>query len=46
MSEGRALSYARNAAESFGVGPDRKLIFDKIRAKEDAKKADKKSKSA
>jgi CRISPR-associated protein Csb1 len=41
-----ALDYATTVAEAFGVGSDRKVIFDKARAKEDAKKADKKSKSA
>lgn len=46
MSDEIILGYARKAAEAFGVGPDRKVVFDKVRAKEDAKKADKKSKSA
>lgn len=46
MSDELVLGYARKAAESFGVGPDRKVVFDKVRAKEDAKKADKKIKSA
>jgi len=35
--------YAEKVAEAFGVGPSRKVSFDKVRAKEDAKKADKKT---
>lgn len=38
--------YAEGAARSFEVGPNRKVSFDKARAKEDAMKADKKAKTA
>lgn len=35
-------SFAARAAEEFGVGPDQSVTFDKVRAKADVKKADKK----
>lgn len=37
-----ALAYANRAAEVFGVGENRTVKFDKSRAKDDAKKKDKK----
>lgn len=40
-----ALAHAEAAASAFGVGPGRRLTFDKARAREDARKADKKSKA-
>lgn len=40
-----AKKYAETAAKAFKVGEDRAVSFDKARAKEDAKKADKKDKS-
>lgn len=46
LSEHIAKEYARKAAQAFGVGVNRTVSFDKARAKEDAKKADKKSKTA
>lgn len=46
FSENIVRDYAENAASTFGVGPNRKVSFDKARAKEDAKKADKKAKTA
>ncbi|WP_031388715.1 type I-G CRISPR-associated RAMP protein Csb1/Cas7g [Desulfonatronum thiodismutans] len=41
-----ALKFAEVASKNFGVGPSYKVMFDRDRAKEDAKKADKKSKTA
>ena len=42
-----ALEYAKLAAEAFGVGEDRKVEFDKVRAKADVSDAgDKKPKAA
>jgi CRISPR-associated protein Csb1 len=38
--------YATATAKAFGKGPDRRVTFDKARAKDDAKKADKKGKAA
>ncbi|MBM0105816.1 type I-U CRISPR-associated protein Cas7 [Steroidobacter sp. S1-65] len=38
------VRYAERAAEEFGVGPRRAVSFDKARAKQDVKSADKKSK--
>jgi len=45
LTESLAKAYANESAQSFGVGPHRAVSFDKARAKEDAKKADKKTKS-
>ena len=44
LNEQTALSYAKSAAEAFGVGPSRQLSFNKELAQEDAKK-DKKTKT-
>ena len=41
LAEGLVLDYASTAAGVFGVGDDRYVNFDKTRAKEDVKKADK-----
>jgi CRISPR-associated protein Csb1 len=38
------LRFTKNAARAFGVAPPRRVTFDKKRAKEDVKKADKKAK--
>jgi CRISPR-associated protein Csb1 len=46
MSESVTQDYALAAAKAFGKGKDRRVSFDKARAKEDAKKADKKGKAA
>jgi len=46
LTESIAIAYAKNAAESFKIGPNRAVSFDNDRAKEDAKKADKKNKTA
>ena len=46
LTEQAALDYAAKTAKDFGVGPSRTLIFSKARAREDAKKSDKKSKTA
>jgi CRISPR-associated protein Csb1 len=46
MSEDVIQDYAAAAEKTFGKGQDRRVIFDKARAKEDAKKADKKGKVA
>lgn len=43
LSEQAALGYAAEAAQSFGVGRSRKLAFSKERAREDARKSDKKA---
>ena len=40
------MDYASAAARVFGVGENRHVNFDKTRAKEDAKKADKKAKAS
>lgn len=45
LTEILAQNYAASAAKAFGVGPSHRLQFDKARAKEDAKKADKKAKA-
>ena len=42
----RAESYALAAADAFGVGENKSVKFDKAKAKEDVKKADKKSKAS
>jgi CRISPR-associated protein Csb1 len=46
LSEKVVKDYAEKAAKAYGIGPSRRVSFDKARAKEDAKKADKKVKSA
>ena len=46
MSESAIRDYATAAAKAFGKGKDWRVSFDKARAKEDAKKADKKAKVA
>jgi CRISPR-associated protein Csb1 len=46
LSEKVVEEYAEQTAKAFGVGPSRRVSFDKARAKEDAKKADKKAKTA
>jgi len=43
LTEEAARNYATAAAKAHGVGPRRRLAFSKVRAKEDAKKADKKT---
>jgi CRISPR-associated protein Csb1 len=45
LTESVAKDYAATAAKAFGVGPNRQLLFNKERAKEDAKKADRKAKT-
>jgi CRISPR-associated protein Csb1 len=45
LTEDRAREYAQAAAAVFGVSPNRRLLFSKERAREDAKK-DKKIKAA
>lgn len=45
LTDSVALQYAQDAARAFGVGENRKLAFSKTRAREDAKKSEKKSKS-
>ncbi len=45
LTENIAKEYAGEAARSFGVGSSRTVSFDKARAREDVKKADKKSKT-
>jgi CRISPR-associated protein Csb1 len=44
MSESVVRDYALAVAKAFGTGKRRRVPFDKARAKEDAKKADKKGK--
>lgn len=46
LTEEIARSYAEAAASAFGVGPSHQLSFSKARAKEDAKKSDKKAKAS
>lgn len=46
LSDKVVNGYVEQAATSFGVGPSRMVSFDNLRAKEDAKKADKKAKAA
>ena len=38
LDEGSAFAFAENAASAFGVGKDRTVPFDKVRAKADAAK--------
>ena len=44
LTESVALEYARGAEKAFGKGESRRVSFDKVRAKEDVKKSDKKLK--
>jgi CRISPR-associated protein Csb1 len=44
MSEDLALEYATAAAKRFGIGPSKRVTFDKARARNDVRKADKKAK--
>jgi CRISPR-associated protein Csb1 len=46
LEEGLVTAYVEAAAETFGVGESRAVAFDKARAKQDAKKADKKAKAS
>ena len=46
LNEQTALSYAKTAADAFGVGPSRRLSFSEKLAKEDAKKDANKDKKA
>ncbi len=46
LSERIVHDFVRAASGAFGVGENRRAQFDKTRAKEDAKKADKKAKQA
>jgi CRISPR-associated protein Csb1 len=46
MSESAVRDYATGAEKAFEKGKDRRVSFDKGRAKEDVKKADKKGKAA
>lgn len=46
LTEEVSRGYACEAAKAFGVGSSRRLAFSKERAREDAKKSDKKSKAA
>jgi CRISPR-associated protein Csb1 len=46
ISENVAQEYATAAAKAFGKGQDRRVTLNKARAKEDARKADKKGKAA
>ena len=43
LSESFVMAYAEGAAKVFGVGENRRVAFDKAKAKEDRKKADKKA---
>lgn len=45
LSEEIALEYASSRTAAFGRGPDRRVAFDKQRAREDARKADKKARA-
>ena len=45
LTEEIAQAYAEAVATVFGVGPDRRLTFSKGRARDDAKKSDKKAKA-
>jgi hypothetical protein len=46
IPESAVQEYALAAAKAFGKGKDWRVSFDKARAKEDTKKADKKGKAA
>ena len=46
LDENLINAYAETAARDFGVKPSRTIAFDKARAKQDAKKADKKAKAS
>ncbi|MGJ5180698.1 type I-G CRISPR-associated RAMP protein Csb1/Cas7g [Bradyrhizobium oligotrophicum] len=46
LEEGLVLAYARSRTEAFGRGPSKRIAFDAKRAKDDARKADKKAKAS
>jgi CRISPR-associated protein Csb1 len=46
LEAGTVLSYAQAAAKAFGVGQSKRVSFDNKRAKDDARKADKKAKAS
>jgi len=46
LSESVVHDFARSVSNAFGIGENRRVLFDKARAREDAKKADKKAKQA
>jgi len=46
LEEGVVRAYAQSAAKAFGVGQTRRVSFDSKRAKDDARKADKKAKAS
>jgi CRISPR-associated protein Csb1 len=46
LSESLVLEYARGAADAFGKREAKRVAFDKARAREDARKADKKAKAS
>ncbi len=46
LAEGLVVDYASAAAKAFGVGENRRVHFDKTRAKEDAQKAGTKAKAS
>jgi CRISPR-associated protein Csb1 len=46
LEESAVLAYARSKAKAFGVGPGKRVVFNKDLAKQDAKKADKKAKAS
>jgi CRISPR-associated protein Csb1 len=46
MPEGVVKDYAQASVKAFGKGKDWRVTFDKARAKEDVRKADKKGKAA
>ena len=39
FADGAVLAFAERAAGAFGVGPDREVVFDKKRARDDAKRS-------
>jgi CRISPR-associated protein Csb1 len=46
LEDAAVLAYAQSAARAFGVGKNQRVSFDNKRAKDDAKKADKKAKAS
>jgi CRISPR-associated protein Csb1 len=46
LTEPVVQDYARAAAKAFGVGENRRVSFDKARAKDDVRKSDKKAKAS
>lgn len=46
MEEAAVLGFAQSTAKAFGVGKSQHVAFDSKRAKDDAKKADKKAKAS